>query len=203
MSSVQAQPRLTRVYSLMAASPRWLALVGRKQQGIALFISLVLLLVLTIVGVSSVQSTSLEERMARNAHDSVLAFQAAESALRQAETWLLANAPLPGQFTPAGANGLWETAPFGVSPRWEDAGVWTGTTSVQVPVALQKVDAQPRYIIEYVATVVQDDNPFEVGRGAGSNLSEEINVFRVTARGVGGSANAQVLLQSSFGMQAP
>ena len=49
----------------------------KKQLGVALFISLVLLLVLTIIGVSAVQTTSLEERMARNTHDNVLAFQSA------------------------------------------------------------------------------------------------------------------------------
>ena len=48
-----------------------------KQRGVALFISLVLLLVLTIIGVSSVQTTSLEVRMTRNEHDTLLAFQAA------------------------------------------------------------------------------------------------------------------------------
>jgi type IV pilus assembly protein PilX len=51
---------------------------------VALFISLVLLLLLTIIGVSAVQTTSLELRMARNDNDTLLAFQSAESALRDA-----------------------------------------------------------------------------------------------------------------------
>ncbi len=63
----------------------------RNQRGVALFISLVLLLVLTIIGVSAVQTTSMEERMARNTHDSVLAFEAAEVALRTGETFLRNN----------------------------------------------------------------------------------------------------------------
>ena len=177
--------------------------LNRKQQGIALFISLVLLLVLTLIGVSSVQTTSLEERMARNAHDSVLAFQAAESALRQAETWMLANTPVPGDFSNGGTDGLWTTAPFGVAPRWEDNAAWTGSGSNAVGVAMQNVKSQPRFMIEYVATVEQINNPYETGRGAGSALQENINVFRVTALGVGGSDSARVLLQSSFGMIAP
>ena len=60
----------------------------KTNTGVALFISLVLLLVLTILGVSVVQTTSLEIRMARNEHDSLLAFEAAESALRDAEAAL-------------------------------------------------------------------------------------------------------------------
>ncbi len=171
------------------------------QKGIALFISLVLLLVLTIIGVSSVQSTSLEERMARNAHDSVLAFQAAEMALRQAEEWLVANAPEAADFSNGGAGGLWTAAPFGVNPRWENAGVWSAGSSVQVAVALGNVESQPRYMIEFLATIDQTANQYEVGQGY-PVLNETINIFRVTARGVGGSDTAQVLLQSSFGLIA-
>ncbi len=173
--------------------------LSSAQKGIALFVSLVLLLVLTIIGVSSVQSTSLEERMARNAHDSVLAFQAAEMALRQAEEWLIANNPETTEFTDNGLSGLWTVAPFGVAPRWSNSNVWAGGASVQVPVTVEHVDSQPRYMIEFLATIDQTANQYEVGVGY-PTLNETINIFRVTARGVGGSDTAQVILQSSFGL---
>ena len=41
----------------------------QKQEGIVLFMSLVMLLLLTMLGVSSIQTTSLQQRMARNAND--------------------------------------------------------------------------------------------------------------------------------------
>jgi type IV pilus assembly protein PilX len=44
-----------------------------------------MLLLLTLIGASSMQSTSLEEKMAGNLRDRSIAFQAAESALRDAE----------------------------------------------------------------------------------------------------------------------
>jgi type IV pilus assembly protein PilX len=72
---------------------------------------------------------------------------------------------------------------------------------VQVPVAVDNVDSQPRYLIEFLATIDQTANPYEVGQGY-PTLNETINIFRVTARGVGGSDTAQVLLQSSFGLIA-
>ena len=75
--------------------------VMKNQRGVALFISLVLLLVLTIIGVSAVQTTSLEERMARNTNDSVLAFESAEVALRTAETFLRNNVNSTALFPPA------------------------------------------------------------------------------------------------------
>jgi Tfp pilus assembly protein PilX len=52
-----------------------------RESGSALIISLVILLVLTIIGVSSIGSTNLEERMAQNFENSELTFQAAESAI--------------------------------------------------------------------------------------------------------------------------
>ncbi|NOZ54572.1 MAG: hypothetical protein GXP08_15805 [Gammaproteobacteria bacterium] len=54
-----------------------------KQQGAALIISLMMLLVLTMVGVSALSNTSLGERMARNFQHFTLAFQASESAIER------------------------------------------------------------------------------------------------------------------------
>ena len=57
----------------------------RKQRGAVLIISLMFLVLLTIIGVSGISSTTVEERMAANSRDHETAFQAAESALRDAE----------------------------------------------------------------------------------------------------------------------
>lgn len=56
-----------------------------SQRGAALITSLILLVVLTVVGVSSLANTVLEERMAGNMRDRQIAFQAAEAALRGGE----------------------------------------------------------------------------------------------------------------------
>ncbi len=55
------------------------------QQGIALVVGLIFLLLMTLIGVTAIQTTSLDERMAGNVRDRNLAFQAAEAALRDAE----------------------------------------------------------------------------------------------------------------------
>jgi type IV pilus assembly protein PilX len=169
-----------------------------KQQGIVLFVSLVLLLLLTIISVSAVQTTSLEERMSRNARDEALAFQAAESALRDAEDFIETVVSTVA-FNDAGANGLWTVAPFGDVDRWTDAGVWDGGTSVEAPTAIQGVAEQPRYIVEHVATVLRDENAYLISDPYVGNASDRVEIFRVTARGVGGSENANVLLQTTYG----
>ena len=105
-----------------------------QQRGLALFMSLVMLLILTILGVSSVQNTSLQERMSRNALDSNLAFQAAESALRDGEDFIEDNfnslvpfdapgaAPLASTTTRTGTRTRTGRAGTGLqrmAPRWE------------------------------------------------------------------------------------
>ena len=55
----------------------------RRQQGAILFVSLIILLLLTILGVTSMSSVTMEERMAGNMRDGDLAVQAAEAALRR------------------------------------------------------------------------------------------------------------------------
>ena len=169
-----------------------------KQHGVALFISLVLLLVLTIIGVSSVQTTSLEVRMTRNAHDSTLAFQAAESALRDAEAQLDLMVGT-GAFTDAGNNGLYNVADLGDTEHWKAANVWSGGNSVVAATNVDGVSEAPRYIIEYVASVLLEDNAYELQDPYGGGTTTSVEIFRITARGVGGSPNARVLLQSNYG----
>jgi len=57
----------------------------QKQSGVVLVISLIMLLLLTIIGVTAMQVTGLEEKMAGNNKDKNVAFQAAEAALRDSE----------------------------------------------------------------------------------------------------------------------
>ncbi len=171
---------------------------ARQQAGVALFISLVLLLVLTIIGISAVQTTSLEVRMARNDYDTLLAFQAAESALRDAEAQI-ENFLNLDDFDDTGTLGLWDIADLGDPPRWETANLWTGAQSVVAPTVVDGVAAQPRYIIEDAAEVQRSESIMIANNDDAGGIADRINIFRITARGVGGTAQATVTLQSTFG----
>ncbi|MET0549016.1 MAG: PilX N-terminal domain-containing pilus assembly protein [Xanthomonas sp.] len=57
----------------------------RRQAGISLIVVLLLLLVMTLLGLAVLRGTLLQERMSSNMYDRSLGFQAAESALRDAE----------------------------------------------------------------------------------------------------------------------
>ncbi len=61
-----------------------------KQKGSVLIISLVLLLITTLLALSSMNNTLMEEKMVGNLNQQNLAFQSAEVVLREAEAALLA-----------------------------------------------------------------------------------------------------------------
>jgi type IV pilus assembly protein PilX len=66
-----------------------LSLSIQRQRGVALFVGLMFLLVLTLLGLSASQGSIMQERMAGNVADSNVAFQRAEGALRLAEERLI------------------------------------------------------------------------------------------------------------------
>lgn len=168
-------------------------------QGIALFISLVMLLILTVLGISSVQSTSMQERMARNAMDANLAFQAAESALRDAEVYMEALSNL-NDFLPTAdnANGYYVEAAVGDDMIWTTVD-WDGSEVRTAETSVTGVVVQPKYLVEFVKTVVADQdrlNLDNIGQDTGGGRTQ---MFRVTAYATGGSSSAHVMIQSSYG----
>jgi type IV pilus assembly protein PilX len=59
-----------------------------RQRGAVLFVSLILLLVLTLIGVTAARMQTVEERIAQNDQNSQLALQSGEAVLRHSETQL-------------------------------------------------------------------------------------------------------------------
>jgi type IV pilus assembly protein PilX len=57
---------------------------GRHQSGAVLIVSLIILVVLTLLGVTAMNTSSLQEKIASNTQEQVHAFQAAETGLNQA-----------------------------------------------------------------------------------------------------------------------
>ncbi len=167
----------------------------RKQSGVVLIITLVTLLVLTLLGTSSIQMTGLAERIARNSVDSNVAFRAAEAAIQIAEQVVEAETGL----TPyeANVNGKYEAHDVGASPIWEDETYWQGVKSVAVDYS--DGYAKPRYVIEFVETVLTDEDRLNLDNVGGGVGADRTQVFRITALGTGRTESAKVLLQSTYG----
>ena len=150
-------------------------------------IALVFLVIMAMLGVTIANNTMLQERMAGNTRDRDLALQAAEAALHDAEVRIARCGRFELRrtaFVPTNGNddAFWEAcfaataSPCAVKYTPADALPDTGTG---------RVAAQPQYIIE----VMPPDDPVEI--------------YRVTARAVGGSEQTIVILQAEFGYTPP
>lgn len=163
----------------------------RRERGAALVVALVLLLLMTVLGVSAMRTTTLQERMAGNLRDNNLAFQSAEAGLRAGEQLLEGAIP---PFT--GANGLVQVqADAGRVPFW-NAYDWAGNS--RTAPAVPDVQADPQYVIEELPVSLSSANGSLVEGGTGVG---EAGFYRITARAVGGSAEAIAILQTTYRRQ--
>jgi type IV pilus assembly protein PilX len=175
--------------------------LSARQRGAILIFCLVFLLVLTMMGVSSMESAVLEERMAGNLQDQNAAFQAAETSLQTAEHWLLDQQFWPETSTD-GSTTVWERDAADPDNSdslhwWQDASrddsEWWEDNAIAVA-GVEGVAAEPRYLIEELSEISTGQS-IAIGTGQ----EPRVRVFhRVTARGTGVGDTTVVQLQSTF-----
>ncbi len=158
-----------------------------SQRGITLIVCMVVLLVLTFMGLASIQDTTLEERMAGNLRNSNLAFQAAESALRNAEDRIDGMVVLP-DFD--GSDGLYPALSVDAA-NWSDAN-WLASGAAYSGPTIPGLASPPRYFIELMSSAEAQES-LQTG-----SVIEVTGMFRITARGVGGSDTAVAVLQTYY-----
>lgn len=166
---------------------------AKTQQGAVLIFGLILLLALTLIGISSMQGSVFNEKMAGNSRDRNFAFQAAESALRDGELWLTNN-PVQPLANPTGSNGVWSPNSPGAGNWWQSGGApWAnGAPSIVTLNGISNIQAQPQRLIEEDKFV--KDN-LSVGQ---QQSATGLNYYRVTTKASGGTDKAIVQLQSMF-----
>ncbi len=163
----------------------------QRQQGAALIVSLIILMVMTMIGLSSMQSTTMEEKMAGNMRDQSVAFQNAEIALRTGEDYL--GSPILPAFN--GSDGLYQPADGDDTdyPMWESIDWLVASNVVTVSdLTLADSHSDPVYIIEELAEVADTTGSLEAG------LPKISAFYRVTARATGTSDTSRIFLQSVF-----
>jgi type IV pilus assembly protein PilX len=145
-------------------------------------------LVMTVIGVAGMQGTTQQEKMAGNMRNRNLAFQAAEAALRAGERYVdpAGTPPADSVFT-ASTPGLTTTLTSMTSGDDWMSYNWATSSQTYSDGTLTEVSQQPRYVIE--DTTATDP----ACSGATAN-----RCFRITARGVGGTDDAVVILQSTY-----
>ena len=143
----------------------------RHQQGMALFVSLIFLLLLTIIGVAGMQNATLQEKMAGNSKFKNESFQYAEAGLREGEALIGSSAAIQGCAEVSGPPGA------DVS-----AGI-TASGSVGCDRWLESDDGNSFYWIEKITTS-------SAAMGVEAGIS--VTLFRVTASATVGNSTSTV-----------
>lgn len=160
---------------------------SRSQTGAALAISLIMLLLLTIIGVTAMQSTTLQERMAGNARELNDAFQIAEAGLIDGERYL--NQVTIGPFSStANTDGLYEAKSILLPTDqewWDITATWTAAGSDAGTLT------GARYIVEQLPALA-------TGGSLEAGTPGVLQYYRITAQGTGPANTAVVMLQSTF-----
>ncbi|HNQ49699.1 MAG TPA: PilX N-terminal domain-containing pilus assembly protein [Hydrogenophilus thermoluteolus] len=148
-----------------------------KEQGVALIVALVLLVIVTLLGVGAMNTVLLEEKMSGNLSDRATAFQIAEAQLRQAEMLAL-RLTIDQDVPPSGCRDsvCAEPDPTINPPRYRNLNAqgWSNWVDTQI-----NPTYQTRYLIEYL------------GRSSGSHILR-VNAAAQRKDGVG----SLVILQS-------
>jgi type IV pilus assembly protein PilX len=161
-----------------------------RQQGMALVIGLILLLVMTLLSVTAMRGTMMQERMVGSLQDQQRAFQAAEAGLRDAER-ILEQAALPAFIS----KGLYEFGDNRTRPDWEDPDADRKDTGALVydEDPLKDVSSQPQYFIERLPAAPGPGASLEAG-----TAKEDWKMYKIQARGFGASESSVVVLESTF-----
>ena len=171
-------------------------------------IVMIFLAILSVLGISAMQSSTLSSRIARNEADRNLAFQAAEAALRDGEldvrnqrydrtlctptTTGCRAQPMAKKtyFVSGCSQGRCAFVDGASPPLWETASRW-GTSGASIAYgtytgspAIALVSRQPRYLIEAIPVFENDPQ-----------------AYRITAVGFGANASTQVMLQIVVSVQ--
>jgi type IV pilus assembly protein PilX len=166
-----------------------------KQSGVVMFIALILLLILSLLGVTAARMQTVEERMARNDGNRQLGAQSAEAALRSAETGLLTGiyvnfagntnglyAPLLSAGSPLDLMNFWSlpasTLPYG------------GPAMTSAP----PTEPLPKIVIENLPSVAVAGDDISVS--SLNPASPPVTVYRVTVQGVGADGTSTTTLQT-------
>jgi type IV pilus assembly protein PilX len=164
----------------------------KRQTGAVLMVSLLVLILLTLLGLTAIRAGTVQERIAGNTRNLDVAFQAAEAALREAEDRLdnpsvpLTNGSVTGWYH-------WSLAP---APAWKAPATWDASGNIDYTLGADagwSVARAPEFAVEELPPM-----PDTGGSLDGSAPVSEDVMYRISARGFGGNTNTFVILQTTY-----
>ena len=170
-----------------------------SQQGVALVVSLIILVSLTMLGLTSIQRTTTDLAMAGNQRETGLMFQSAEVGLVNAENFIK-NSNTTADFSnePLGLYEVLRDDSTYNGPDYFDTGTWTAKS--QTAGTSLNAYEQPRFMIEYLGD--RDTNAaggVNILDYTSSGAGEVVAIYRSTSRGTGLTGNSFRYVQAYFG----
>jgi type IV pilus assembly protein PilX len=219
---------MSKYHALRNALPR----SSRKQQGLALAMALIFLLLITMLAIGASHHALLQQRMAGSLRNAQQARMSAETALRGVEYKIWVTASRPGVRLHCQEGGLSKDdaciifrplssayAAQGKVTRFQTGAGWISdigrrymgptrkgyTKNAEQPTAVLARD--PVYIIEDLGRerppgVGALHESGNTGPNNGNTGEPEIHIYRITARGTGGYPNVVSVVQSTFNAPA-
>ena len=157
------------------------------QRGVALIVSLILLVIVTVIGLAAIRSTTLQEKMASNLQDRQIALQNSEAALRVAQGLLQANGATVWRdctvattqcdnnpSSQADTANAWQTVPTGTAANQYTAGT--------------NAAGQPQYVIEDMGfwndrrTALGPQQTANSAQYGAAPVTPTAHFYRITAR---------------------
>jgi len=170
--------------------------MGKGQQGAVLVTVLIYMLVLSMLGISSMRGTAMEERMASNSWEHSRAFHAAESALLDAGQWFLFEPDLI-ESSGDGSTGIWDTgsvasAVVNSTFDWSTHGLVYGSSSGNSTAMFADLYSMPRYVFEESGFEPSDNDPDTLAKRTG------VFYYNVSAIGYGRSDGSRSVMQTTL-----
>lgn len=159
----------------------------QSQQGMVLLVTLIMVGLMSVIAVSSIRGSSMQEAMAGNLHDRNLAFQAAEAGLRFAEEDIAKNGAAykfdetedglyMDQNKPLSSEGSIKNW---TAEQWEANSIQLDDDDLSV-----EFPAYPQYVVEKIGTFTDS---------GGSST-----IYRITSRAFGLTVNSEAIVQSTY-----
>lgn len=155
-----------------------------KERGVTLVLSLLVLVTITLLAVSAMRTTTIQEKMAANLQDRELSRQVTEATLRQAatllppaagSTWFLSNLPTPVQNT---------------ADAWHNSTIWQNAGTVTV--TLNGTNYTGQFLVENLGMWTSRQDPTCKPR---ENPLCERQTYRITVRNQPVSGRAATVVQ--------
>ena len=181
----------------------------QRQQGAALLICLLMLLVLSLLAVAGMRDSTLQQKMVSSQKDNQMALEMAEDAMHQIEKQIDNNTVVLADFNSSN----WLYAPGNAPANVFDQSIWAkgSTKTSEVTATKQAWQAEygtnvpaPRYFIELIGPTATGNQPGNVNLAGSTDYDTGAGTptgFRIVVRSTGLTGKTQRIIEEFYGRQ--